>query len=508
MTSKPSRAWCAIASAAAATIGCSGGRAGLQPADAGNCAQADCGADAGSPSGATCGGDASFAFCETFEQGPASTPGRAGDLDPARWSAARLSPQEIASPGKANPAPAGPVPACRSSLQATSVYPDHDTLICDPTGTRSRQLLTAAVMHNYGINSYRIRQPFDFAGRTGLIVFDVDAVMASGLAAWVSVEITEDPVGTVSYSEFERGPLPKNGVEIQLNNDQCLLGGRSAISVGMVNVYRDYQLTNATPVYPASWMSPDCVATHQGNLNHFEIQLSQNRIDVYGSDASTDDGKTFPNFHKIASATYDLSFTRGWVHMTAHNHATLKYSYGADWVYRWDNIGFDGPVVANWREYEIPDAMTSSPPDVNTGYTVGDGTGSAPKGLSTCCDSNGNRTPLSHLTFDGVELANAAGATLAFSGYYLTGWPGETTDLTQLDLQYRWNGGTWRDRFLTAGEAASLSLLYQMGNLSQTIDVPLTDLKQGTNTLELLTVNVPQSYPTVVANVDLVIRTK
>ena len=36
--------------------------------------------------------------------------------------------------------------------------------------------MTAVAMQNYGVNSYMIRQPFDFAGRTGKIVFDVDAV--------------------------------------------------------------------------------------------------------------------------------------------------------------------------------------------------------------------------------------------------------------------------------------------------------------------------------------------
>jgi len=507
MTFKTSRAWCVIGCAAAAAIACSAGKVPAQLPDAGTCTGGDCGSGSGGPppSGASCS-DASFAFCDGFEDGPSQAPGRAGDLDPARWSAARLSPQEIASPGKANPAPAGPIPACRGSL--TNVYPNQDTLICDSTATRSRQLLTAAVMHNYGINSYRIRQPFDFAGRTGRIVFDVDAVMISGLAAWMSVEITEDPIGTVSYTEFERGPLPKNGIEIQLNNDQCLLGGKSGISVGMANVYQNYVLTNATPVYPSNWTFPDCVATKQGSLNHFEIQLSQSRIDVFGSDPSTDDGATFPNFHKIASGTINLNFTQGWVHLTAHNHATIKYGFGGDWVYRWDNVGFDGPVIANWREYEIPDALTLSGTDMNTGYTVGDGTGSVPKGISTCCDAAGNRTPVAHLTFNGVDVTNAASATLALSAFYLTGWPGETTDLTQLDLQYRWNGGTWRDRFITAAEAATLQGVYQMGNLTQTIDVPLADLKQGTNTLEFNTVNLPQSYPTVVANIDLVIRTK
>jgi hypothetical protein len=36
--------------------------------------------------------------------------------------------------------------------------------------------MTAVSIQNYGVNSYMPRQPFDFAGRTGKIDFDVDAV--------------------------------------------------------------------------------------------------------------------------------------------------------------------------------------------------------------------------------------------------------------------------------------------------------------------------------------------
>ena len=102
--------------------------------------------------------------------------------------------------------------------------------------------MTVAAMQNYGLNSYRIRQPFDFAGRTGKIVFDVDAVMADGAngqaaSAWVSVEITDEPIPTAGFTEPERGTLPRNGVEIHLNNDRCPQGFEKGISVGQVDVY-------------------------------------------------------------------------------------------------------------------------------------------------------------------------------------------------------------------------------------------------------------------------------
>ena len=140
----------------------------------------------GSQSPGSCG-LTSPAFCDTFDEGPAGNRGRGGDLDPTRWSAARLAPSDLSGLGPvANPARSGPIPPCKASFNVATVYPDNDTLICDPSGSRSAQLMTAAIMQNYGNNSYLIRQPFDFANRTGKIVFDVDAVSVNGLASGTS----------------------------------------------------------------------------------------------------------------------------------------------------------------------------------------------------------------------------------------------------------------------------------------------------------------------------------
>ena len=73
-------------------------------------------------------------------------------------------------------------------------------------------------------------------------------------------------------------------------------------------------------------------------MNHFEIQVSQSRVDVYGSDFSTDNGQTFPNFKLLYSANISLPFTRGYVHFNPRNHATVKYGFGPDVVFHWDNL--------------------------------------------------------------------------------------------------------------------------------------------------------------------------
>ena len=140
------------------------------------------------------------AFCDTFDQGPAPVRGRGGDLNPATWSTARLAPSDF-SGSVANPVRSAPIPPCKASFPQSSVFPPDDTLICDPSGNRSAQLMTAIAIQNYGNNSYMIRQPFDFQGRTGKIVFDVDAASAGNTSAWVAIDITQDPIPAPTFRE-------------------------------------------------------------------------------------------------------------------------------------------------------------------------------------------------------------------------------------------------------------------------------------------------------------------
>jgi hypothetical protein len=189
------------------------------------------------------------AFCDTFDQGPSATRGRAGDLNPLYWSVGRLAPQDLAT---------APVPTCKASLNLSSVYPPDDTQICDGVSGRSPQLMTAVAMHNYGMNSYMIRQPFDFANRTGRIAFDVDAVSVNFLASFISVDITEDPVPAPTFTEFgnfEHGPLPRSGIMIKFS-ENCL-GGH--ITVGNVLTYANYASTILSPTFTVTpFTTPGC----------------------------------------------------------------------------------------------------------------------------------------------------------------------------------------------------------------------------------------------------------
>lgn len=429
-------------------------------------------------------------FCEPFDQ-PTQTLGRAGDLDPTRWTTGRNNPQVVTGVDAWGTL-AAPVPACRAARPAVSVFPPFDAQVCD-----NGQLLTAVAFQNYGLLSLRARQPFDFAGRTGRIVFDMDMPLLGVGATWTSLTITPDPVNGPNDSIYiEHAQVAPTALVLTFNNDTPLCGGGGRNSVRNILTYTNYLETDT----PISY-GPVCVNVAQGQLNHIEVQLSQSHVDVFASDASTDGGRSFPNFQKIAGADLNLAFTRGYIHLGTHNHATMKYFNLPDGYNTWDNVGFDGPLVPPAREYDVPDALTfSSPGAMNVGYKLRDG-------MYTCCTSTGQETRVAPVVLSGVDLTNATRARLALLAFYCLGCEA-SPDLAAYTLQYRFNGGPWRNRTLTPAEAAFLVQPGMDSNLIQLVDVPLGDLRAGDNTLEFATLNTPQgASPPVIGSITLAVET-
>ena len=115
--------------------------------------------------------------------------------------------------------------------------------------------------------SRRRTYAFDFANRTGRIVFDVDAFSPGSLATYVEIDLTDDPVPAPTFREFqnfEAGPVPRNGLMMKWS-DNCASNG-SLITLGNVLAYADYAPSTRVPVGGAA-----CATTKQGSMNHFEI---------------------------------------------------------------------------------------------------------------------------------------------------------------------------------------------------------------------------------------------
>jgi hypothetical protein len=425
------------------------------------------------------------AFCDTFDA-PSQHRGRAGELDVRSWSLGHIEGELPTAPGLTFAIGPATLPTCRDDLPE-QVFPGQDAVVCDATPeVQSPHLLLACAAQNYGATSLRIRQPFDFADRTGTIAFDADGFVINPLLGWISVAVTEDPMAVPSYAILgndEGGVVPRSGLEVHMARncgDPGMMGPR------MIALYDERVETIVG--FPDG---APCIPVEEGHLNHFEIKVSASRIEVWGS-PSSGDGVSFEPVQLLLAADVALPFSRGYVTVAVHNHATLKHSgpmggysdevYDA-WSARFDNVGFDGPVIAVFREHGIPDASEQHDGKVDVGYRIAD-----------ALDG-----PSRTFTFEGVDLTGVTSARIAQTSYYLL--DGVEEDYV---LRYRLNGHDWHERPLDAGELYALGHNSQ-GMLAQLLDVPLDELQDGANTLEYVTENVPQSYPPAVLNIDLVL---
>ena len=448
------------------------------------------------------------AFCETFDDvtAPGLGEGRAGELDPRRWSGARMQPG-LNFGESATPVRPATIPSCRADLPA-QVFPDRDALVCDGNDRiQSRHLLMAAAEQSYGQLSLRARQPFDFEGRTGTVVFDAEGEITGFLQGWVSLSITAEPTPAPSFAieqNFENGAVPRDGVEVHLF-ELCAADDR--IGVAQVNVLRD--LVETYYVDDEGGRTPTCVLTERGALNHFELRISRTHLEVWGSDRSLD-GVHFGELTQLFALDVELPFERGYVHITTHNHSSLKYSQDMvdAWTARWDNVGFDGPVIVGAREHSIPDALEPVVIDgvdrVNVGYQLGDA----------------SEGPRHTLTFHDVDPSDVTSARIVMDGHFNTHTEAAFTDYV---LRYRINGGAWIDQRFDDAQLALLSgppVFNEAGMntrgdgsgvagaLAMVLAIDEGTLTIGDNTLELVTSGVPNSYRPYAANIDLVLETQ
>jgi len=483
------------------------------------------------PKPGNCGFEAP-AFCDDFESGPAPS-SRSGELTASNWSVVRGMPQNAAYENdvlRIGPALIG---QCRAGLSNTRVLPDSDVLVCDPIATiPSRHVLATAAAQNYGLSTYRIRQPFDFQGRTGTIKLDMD-LSNNGLGGWPALVIAEDPTPAPSFDWQERGSGPKNGIEIEFATGWC---NTPHTLEAVVYTFRDYLQSAHVPSF-------DCDIAHaltaKDSLNHVEVYLTQKHIEVWTSDASSD-GESFPNQHLLWEGDLDLPFSRGYVSLALRNHATLKYWLGSAATVRWDNIGFDGPVVTGYQDYSAPDSLTpysglqGCKMGADSCQWEGDVIAKFPddSGRVACAESGctydgegrnvgyavpnvGEDMPPVPLDFQAISIGQATRARLIIAADYpWFEWNGVMFPPTQFALRVRVNGGEFHDRHVSEAEVNAFTDYFpelggagaSAGLLNQAIDLELRELHDGDNRIELLAVGTwTGSYRVTVTGADLVL---
>ena len=407
-----------------------------------------------SPAGATSCGLTAPSFCETFDA-PAGAGTRTGDLDPVLWGVSRIG---ITNPGQyINDIALASVTGCGSTAFAA---PPSDVRICN--GQMYEAVNDGGGVSN--LNTYP-KQPFSFAGRTGKVTFDVSADSDGSHGAWPEFVITDKPVPGVRRSISEQIPAgAANSIGFSLDGGCGVAGltGVGAVFVTKNNVYSQPDFT-----------TPNCVTKGSGRaMNHFEVRLSQNRLEVWGTDAGAG------NLKQLAVAdNLGLTFSQGlvWlddVHYNARKaiepcECGTQYNH----TFVWDNLGFDGPKTYRDLGFDVPDAQTTGGNSLagdsssRVGYQVGVG-------------------PLT-LNVDGIRRDQTpTGAQVVLNTYSFA------TVVPSVSI----NGGPWIDTPWPYDSQA-----YSWRSIS--IPVPLDQIHDGTNTLTFAS----GDGSTIISNISLIL---
>jgi hypothetical protein len=232
------------------------------------------------------------------------------------------------------------------------------------------------------------KQPFDFAGRTGTASFDVSNDSHGTHAVWPEFWVADLPV-PAPFTHFGSWiAFSPNGFGVRFAaqvgpgqwglcpNDNNFTSSRWTVDSAVVIRNYIYEDANYQGVDFGTPSSPnplklnilDCVISppdNSGIMNHIEVRVSQDQIDVYATDAGV--AATPATLRHIASITNaNLSFTRGlvWledVHYNADKGSSAAQPSQKEHTFVWDNVAFDGPFPGRDFTFDALDANTPGP---------------------------------------------------------------------------------------------------------------------------------------------------
>jgi hypothetical protein len=305
------------------------------------------------------------------------------------------------------------------------------------------------------------RQPFDFSGRTGTIVFDVNNDATTGYTAWPELWVTDTPAPDPFVLDTTWEAPPHNGFGVRFagctnpagTKMQCP-DGSDYVGVDGAATVADYAVNQ----YPLIEGWGDVRRSAPGQVNHYQIEVSQDEIDIYGTDAFTP-GLAVPALKHIATIPHaDLNFTRGLVWFEDDH-----YGQNTVHTFNWDNVGFDGPVLPRDLGFDVP-----NPAAPNEGYSLANSSVSlvAPGITQT-------------------DIQAASGALLTFNFYSQTAVPlNVAVNGHRLSVPWPFSDHT----FDTTRTIA--------------VPVPLADVVDGGNTVSFTGGN----YMYMVENIDLILQ--
>ncbi|MCU1502708.1 MAG: hypothetical protein JWM12_2062 [Ilumatobacteraceae bacterium] len=396
----------------------------------------------------------SAAFCATFDA-PKNGGTQTGDLDPTLWGVSRVA---DVNPGQsANGVVASHLVGCGST---TASPPPGDVRICNG------QLLEA-VNDGGGVTNMNIypKQPFNFAGRTGTVTFDLSADSGGTHAAWPEFVITDKPVPGVRR-QISMQPVPHAPNSVGFALDTGCSGQDNTTGVGVIFTTVNGQYTEV------QGSRPNCITKgSSASMNHFEVRVSQSHIEVWGTDAGS---KTLK---QLAVENVNLNFTQGLVWMDdVHYNARKAVEPCAcgtqfDHTFAWDNLGFDGPKTYRDLGFDVPLANVSGGRSINGDAEVQEGyqVGTGPQTF-TVTGVKSVQTPTAAQVVLNAYSFNHTHPTVSVNGNAPIATTWAATD----------DGYMWR---------------------SMTIPVPLAQVHDGSNTLTFASAD----GSTIIANVSLIL---
>lgn len=320
-----------------------------------------------------------LAFCETFDR--ASTVfNRSGQLDGLVWGVSRALTKGAI--GDQWPWATSTLNVCGSMQR---VNPPNDVQVCNG---QLRQSTNDNFQDGAGGGPMAMamypKQQFDFSGRVGTVAFDVSNDTEGTHAAWPEFWMTDQPVPT-PFNHFGSWlTVPANGFGIRFGGKidpgqggtNCPAENTYRFTIDSASIIRDWIIEDNTPgggsicgeagnrvcVQTGMTVEPKgCVRQStgpNGGLNHIELKISQNQIDVYATDAGT----TSP-LKLIGTVTRaNLTLTRGFVWLEDVHYNAEKAEgqrpIQADHTLAWDNLAFDGPLIERERSFDVLDATT------------------------------------------------------------------------------------------------------------------------------------------------------
>jgi hypothetical protein len=195
--------------------------------------------------------------------------------------------------------------------------------------------------------------------------------------------------------------------------------------------------------------------TATGALNHFELRISQDRVEVWGTDAGSTTLKL------MATATNaNLTMTRGLIWMENAHYNANKFDSQGDHQFAYDNVGFDGPKLYRDLSFDVPDNNTNG---TNLGWKI-------------------TATPTLLRTVPVYRLQTPTSALVTFN------WNPQASVVPSLRI----NGGPWHDTAWFGGG------IYAWRTLA--VSVPVSEIVDGVNTIEF-----KSSSDTVVSNVNAIL---